>query len=192
MADKSDNEIMTAKQRRFVDAYLNEAKYNGTRAAEIAGYSNPRQSATENLAKPYIRAEVDGYFDKLKNEGLRNTNVRVQALTETVERYDAIIAANAAHARKAMDAGEQVPEAALEGFHVKTIKLSNSGKYYSEWIFDKGLANERRATIDQIAKELNSYVTKTELSGPDKGPIQIAVADDAYDALLGDIEDSIL
>jgi hypothetical protein len=189
----ADNETqMTDKQRAFVDYYLGEANFNGTKAAELAGYSNPRQSATENLAKPYIRSEVDSYFDKLKNEGLRNKNVRVKALTETVEACDRMIAANAREAQRAIDMGERVPEAALDGYYERTVKISANGKTVTAWEFNKALFNERRATIDQIAKELGDYTQKTELSGPDKGPIQIAVADDAYDALLGDIEDSIL
>lgn len=185
----ADNERqLTAKQRAFVDAYLNEANFNGTRAAEIAGYSSPKQQATENLSKPLIRAEIDAYFDKLKNEGLRNKNVRVRALTETVETYDTIIAANAAEAKKAIDAGETIPAAALSGYYERTTKISASGNTVEVWEYNKALATERRATMDQIAKELNDYVTKTELTGKDGGPLHVETSETIYAQLLQDLE----
>jgi phage terminase small subunit len=57
-----ESDGLTYKQRRFVEAYLGEARGNGTRAAEIAGYAGNRDTlkamASENLAKPYIRAHV--------------------------------------------------------------------------------------------------------------------------------------
>jgi phage terminase small subunit len=49
---------LTAKQRRFVDAYLGEARFNGTEAARIAGYAKPAIQAHENLRKPYIQQYV--------------------------------------------------------------------------------------------------------------------------------------
>lgn len=53
--------LLTIKQKLFIEHYL--VTRNGTRAAELAGYAgNPntlKQVAAENLAKPYIRAEID-------------------------------------------------------------------------------------------------------------------------------------
>ena len=62
------SEAPTLKQERFIDAYIGLAKGNGARAARMAGYSgNPntlKQVAAENLAKPYIRARIDGRLEK--------------------------------------------------------------------------------------------------------------------------------
>lgn len=50
---------LTAKQKRFVEEYLIDL--NATQAAIRAGYKvdNARQTATENLAKPYISEEIE-------------------------------------------------------------------------------------------------------------------------------------
>ena len=54
-------EDWTDLQRQFVKYYVGECNLNGTRAAIKAGYSrkSARQIASENLSKPYIRAEID-------------------------------------------------------------------------------------------------------------------------------------
>lgn len=50
---------MTEKQKRFVDEYLIDL--NATQAAIRAGYKvdNARQTASENLAKPYISKAIE-------------------------------------------------------------------------------------------------------------------------------------
>lgn len=55
---------LTVKQRRFVDAYLGEANGNASEAARIAGYSLPRQSGSENLSKPDIRAAIEARLEE--------------------------------------------------------------------------------------------------------------------------------
>lgn len=47
---------LTNKQRAFIEAYL--TCWNGAEAARQAGYAHPRNSASENLAKPYIREYI--------------------------------------------------------------------------------------------------------------------------------------
>lgn len=68
----SDTSKLTPKQRRFCDAYLGEAKGNGSEAARIAGYALPREQAYENLSKPDIRAYID---ERLDAETLRSAEV---------------------------------------------------------------------------------------------------------------------
>jgi phage terminase small subunit len=57
----ADNKL-TTKQQLFIEAYLGEAKGNGTAAARIAGYKgNDKQlgvMASQNLAKPSIASRV--------------------------------------------------------------------------------------------------------------------------------------
>lgn len=48
---------LTDKQAAFIDHYL--MCLNATEAARRAGYKSPRQMGSENLSKPYIRAEID-------------------------------------------------------------------------------------------------------------------------------------
>jgi hypothetical protein len=47
---------LTDKQAAFVEAYL--TCWNGAEAARQAGYAYPRQSAYENLSKPYIQQVI--------------------------------------------------------------------------------------------------------------------------------------
>jgi phage terminase small subunit len=50
---------MTAKQRRFVDAYLGETMGNATEAARRAGYAHANKQAAEVMAKPAVRAAIE-------------------------------------------------------------------------------------------------------------------------------------
>lgn len=56
---------LTDKQQAFVDHYI--MTLNGAEAARLAGYSEDtaKQIATENLSKPYLRAEIDRRLRKL-------------------------------------------------------------------------------------------------------------------------------
>lgn len=63
---------ITGKQRLFIEEYLKD--FNGTQAAVRAGYSKKtaRQTAYENLTKPYIRQEIsrelERIYDEFKND----------------------------------------------------------------------------------------------------------------------------
>ncbi len=58
---------LTEKQRRFVEAYMGEAKGNATEAARLAGYKGDydtlRSVGSENLTKPAIRDAIDARVD---------------------------------------------------------------------------------------------------------------------------------
>lgn len=59
---------LTAKQQRFCDEYLIDL--NATQAAIRAGYSKKtaRQTATENLSKPYIKDYIDKRLAEKESE----------------------------------------------------------------------------------------------------------------------------
>ncbi|MCQ2076395.1 MAG: terminase small subunit [Bacteroidaceae bacterium] len=42
---------LTDKQKRFIEAYIGEAKMNATQAAKIAGYKQPHVQGAQNLSK---------------------------------------------------------------------------------------------------------------------------------------------
>lgn len=58
---------LTAKQQAFVDAYVGEARLNGIKAAEIAGYSANAKAlsaaAVENLRNPVIQAAIREFLE---------------------------------------------------------------------------------------------------------------------------------
>lgn len=49
---------LTPKQRLFIDAYLGDCRFNASAAALAAGYS-VRQSASDVLSNPAVRARID-------------------------------------------------------------------------------------------------------------------------------------
>ena len=50
---------LTTKQRRFVEAYCGEARFNASEAARIAGYSDAGQSGWELKKKPEVLAHIE-------------------------------------------------------------------------------------------------------------------------------------
>lgn len=63
---------LTNKQIAFVVAYIGEARFNATRAAEIAGYSKARQSGSETLSNPVVAARI---ADELKARSITGDGV---------------------------------------------------------------------------------------------------------------------
>jgi len=53
------------RQKAFISAYLGEARFNGAKAARLAGYSekSAREQASELLANPIIAAQVKAELD---------------------------------------------------------------------------------------------------------------------------------
>ena len=57
---------LTTKEKRFAEAYIGESKGNATAAARVAGYKDGpslRWTASDLLAKPHVRAYIDGVLD---------------------------------------------------------------------------------------------------------------------------------
>lgn len=54
---------LSDKQELFISAYLGECRLNATKAAERAGYSKARQSGSENLSNPDIRARINEHLE---------------------------------------------------------------------------------------------------------------------------------
>lgn len=56
---------LTAKQQAFVDAYVGEARLNGIKAAEIAGYAASKlaDDARINLRNPVIQATIREFLE---------------------------------------------------------------------------------------------------------------------------------
>ncbi|HOI30886.1 MAG TPA: terminase small subunit [Melioribacteraceae bacterium] len=67
---------ITGKQRLFIEEYLKD--FNGTQAAVRAGYSKKtaRQTAYENLTKPYIRQEISRELERIY-DGHKNDQEKI-------------------------------------------------------------------------------------------------------------------
>ena len=72
---------MTPKQKRFCDEYLIDC--NATQAAIRAGYSEKtaKQIATENLAKPDLRAYIDERLAEMQSKTIADATEVMQYLT---------------------------------------------------------------------------------------------------------------
>lgn len=77
-------ERLTRKQKRFIEEYLIDC--NATQAAIRAGYkeSNARQTATENLAKPYISEAIKKRMDEISSERVATAQEVLEFLTSVM------------------------------------------------------------------------------------------------------------
>lgn len=62
MSDKARS--LTAKERRFVESYCAESKFNATKATIAAGYApkSARQTATKLLSKCHIQEAIEAFM----------------------------------------------------------------------------------------------------------------------------------
>lgn len=116
---------MTAKQQRFCDEYLIDL--NATQAAIRAGYSekNARNIASENLAKPNIKAYIDQRMAEKESELIADQEEVLKYLTAVMRgqtRAEVVVVENigdymseARTMKKAPDEKERLKAAELLG-----------------------------------------------------------------------------
>lgn len=77
-------EVMTEKQKRFCDYYLESS--NATESAIKAGYSKKtaRQTGSENLSKPYIKAYLDQRLREMDEERIAKPEEVLKYLTSVM------------------------------------------------------------------------------------------------------------
>ncbi len=75
---------MTEKQKRFCEEYLIDL--NATQAAIRARYSKKtaRQTANENLTKPYIKEYIDQRLEEIQNEKIADQQEVLQYYTSVL------------------------------------------------------------------------------------------------------------
>lgn len=78
---------LTEKQRRFVEFYCGECKFNATQASIKSGYSEntARQIGTENLAKPAIQEEITAFMNQATEIAEVTTEWVVKGLKKEAE-----------------------------------------------------------------------------------------------------------
>ncbi len=80
---------LTEKQRRFVEAYLGEARGNATEAARIAGYKGNERTlqvvGSQNLSKPIVS---DAIRERTERDDLVMTREELQRFWSKVTRGD--------------------------------------------------------------------------------------------------------
>ena len=79
---------LTAKQQKFISAYLADPDRKGTKAAELAGYGAPHVAATRLLRHAKVIAAIREATARADNAVILNVEQRKQKLSEIVEKGD--------------------------------------------------------------------------------------------------------
>lgn len=182
-----DASKLTAKQQRFVDEYLIDL--NATAAYKRAGYVGEGNTA-ESMASQLLR--------NIKvSDAIAAKQVKLQEKTGiTQERVLAEFAKIAfLDPRKFYDeSGNLIPvhlldddtAAALGGMDVTAMKNDGGSVDYTKKI----KIIDKKGALDSIARHLGMFVDKTELTGPNGGPVAHKVdatisPDEAYLRMIG-------
>lgn len=166
---------LTAKQRKFVAAFVAGARGNATEAARLAGYSASTrqtlaQTGQDNLKNPHVAAAIDAAFEEFRKEGAAIKHVRVAGKNERLAACWRVVDARAArHAEEFGDEARQAanafwcrgtPVEALTGLLVR--KETVSGNLTTvEWSVDVGLLKEMRELEKEIAAEVGEAISGT-------------------------------
>lgn len=75
---------LTARQRKFIDAYIECG--NAKEAAIEAGYSRTtaKQMGRENLTKPYLKAEIEKHMQAIEDDKIADAKEVLQYFTQVV------------------------------------------------------------------------------------------------------------
>ncbi|MAL41400.1 terminase small subunit [Thalassospira sp.] len=144
---------LTGKQQRFVEEYLIDQ--NATQAAIRAGYSEKTAHATghENLKKPEIAKALE------KEQAERTKRTRAD--------QDWVITRLMSIAERSMQA-EKVTDRSGNPVLVQT----EVGDIVPAYTFNAAGANK---ALELLGRNLGMFTDKTELSGPDGGPMTVNV-----------------
>lgn len=148
---------LTEKQRRFVDEYLIDL--NATRAAIRAGYKvdNARQTATENLAKPYIAEAIEkAIAERSRRTGINQDRV-IQELAKIAFVNITDIVNNDC---EILSDADRADLAAIESVKVKTIPTKNGEMGVEREV---KLSSKLKA-LEMLGKHLGMWNNKLEVS----------------------------
>jgi hypothetical protein len=105
----------------------------------------------------------DAIRERICSTGYASIERRVQELGELLDRYKAVMAARAEEYGKK---SSKVPGGDT-GLIVRNFRVIGSGpnsRVVSEYVFDRGLSAEFRATLDDIAKEVGGRINKADVT----------------------------
>jgi hypothetical protein len=167
---------LTYKQRRFVDAYVGEAKGNGTRAAIIVGYAEKgaRVEAHRLLTNANIQAAIKervSEYAMSPEEVLAEyadiaRNASIMPLIGLALRNQNGKAVSRPYIELLDDDGTLKPEARF----IKSVKFTTNAKSEEDSVAIE--LHDRMAALDRLAKYHGLQPDKHELSGPDGKPIE--------------------
>lgn len=141
MTDRSKNllkrEELSEKQEAFVAAFIKD--FNGTKAAEIAGYAFPAVEASRLLTNPKIKKRIQEHTETIRASGIASKTWRLKKLNEVID--------------KVLDVVEE------DG--VFQPAYTNQGKEYKK--FSSEVLSELRSLMEQAAKEVGDRDKRIQL-----------------------------
>jgi hypothetical protein len=166
----ADNEL-NEKQVAFVGFYLNEARWNATKAAEMAGYAHPEKQGSRLLKNVEVQAEIDEWRASVRNRAIASMEYRVSKLDDMERRYWELIEARAHELGDEVDGGDT----GLLVRQTKVIGTGNHAQTITEYKADTAVTKEIRDTYKQAAQELGQWTERNEHTGPDGGPLTVTM-----------------
>lgn len=148
---------LTEKQKRFVEEYLIDL--NATQAAIRAGYKvdNARQTATENLAKPYIAEAIN----KALAERSRRTGINQDRVIQELAKIAFVNITDIVNADcEILPDADEADLAAIESVKVKTIP-TKSGETGVER--EVKLSSKLKA-LEMLGKHLGMWNDKLDVN----------------------------
>lgn len=171
---------LTAKQQKFVAAYLGAANGNATEAARLAGYAGNAVTlgcvGYDNLRKPQIADAVRSELAATERRGIAIKQARIDAKVDRWHALETVRLARADEIREqiAADAGlpdhrrRPVPAGWETGLLVRQVKAIPTGRggseIVTEFALDAVMLREYAALEKGVAEELGELVTKQEIT----------------------------
>ena len=162
---------LNEQQTAFVGFYLGEARWNATRAADMAGYKHAKTQGPRLLDNVGVQARIDEWRAEVKKRAIANVEYRVAKLDDLEKRYWDLIEARAADLPDDIAGGDT-------GLLVRTEKVigtGNSAQHITEYKADVAVTKEIRELHKQAAQELGQWVEKNEHGGPNGEPLTLVI-----------------
>jgi len=177
------------KQRRFIEEYL--VDLNATQAAIRAGYSE--RSAVVIGCRLLIKDNIAAELQKLRQKISEKTELTVDRVLLEYKRLALL------DIRKAFDKeGNLKPihewdddtAAAIAGVEAEDIYEGTGENRAITGRLHKVKLSDKRAALDSIGRHLGMFIDKSEISGPNGRPIELATKYELSDEQLLQIASS--
>ena len=161
---------LNEQQIAFVGFYLGEARWNATRAADMAGYKHPNTQGPRLLVNVGVQAHIEAWRAEVKKRAIANSEYRVAKLDDLEKRYWDLIDARAEELAE-IPGGDTGLLVKVE----KVIGTGNSAQHITEYKTDTAVTKEIRELHKQAAQELGQWIEKNEHAGPEGGPLTLVI-----------------
>lgn len=182
MADDSDRRTvnkLTRKEQLFVDFYIQTL--NATEAARLAKYAHPNTQGPRIAGKPHVEAEIESRLAKhhaSAEEVLAVLSNHMRGSLNDFITIDEVTGEPTIDLKKARDAGQM---GLLK--EIDTLKKTRIDKDDNETITErvKIKLHDPQAAAVHLGKYHKLFTDKSEVSGPDGGPVPVTIVEVVLD-----------